>query len=78
MLILEEFPHGSPIALTRLVKSAQSYVLRCQMGIQSGGYEYQDGRGQKDDSIVETQTEGARAASKHDSAHCINDICQRI
>ena len=37
-------------------------ALRCKTGIQSGANEDQDGRGQEDDNIVETQTEGARAA----------------
>jgi hypothetical protein len=48
------------------------------MGVQSGAYEYQDGCGQGDDSIVGAQTDGARAAGKQESAHCIDDMCQRI
>ena len=63
MLILQGFPRGSPIALTGLVKTAHRYVLRCQMGIQSGAYEYQDGCGQEDDSIVGAETERVRAST---------------
>ena len=53
-------------------------VLRCKTGIQSGTDENQNGRGEKDDDIVEPKTEGARAAGKHESAQGINDISQRI
>ena len=55
-----------------------SYALRCKSGIQSRANEDQDGRGQEDDSIVVTQTEGARAAGKHESAQGIDDVGQGI
>ncbi len=53
-------------------------ALSCQSRIQSRADEDQDGRGQEDDRIVETQTEGARAAGKHESAQGIDDVGQRI
>src|SRR5664280_1709577 len=52
--------------------------LRCKMRIQSGADKDQDGCGQEDDRIVATQTEGARAAGKHESAQGIDDVGQRI
>ena len=59
-------------------KNGTSYVLRCKPGIQSRANEDQHGRGQEDDSIVETQSEAARAAGKHESAQGIDDVGQRI
>ena len=33
---------------------------------------------QEDDSIVVTRTEGARAVGKHEGAHGIGDVGQRV
>ena len=38
----------------------------------------QDRRGQKDDSVVPTQTEGAYTSDKHESAQGIDDVRQGI
>jgi hypothetical protein len=78
MLILEGFPHGSPIPLTGLVKSAHLYVLRCQTAIQSGINEDQDGFGQENERVVGARTERAGAAGEHESAQGVDDVGQRI
>ena len=57
---------------------APSDDSRCKSGIQPRADENQYRRGQQDDSIVATQAEGARAASKHKSAQSIDHVRQGI
>ena len=52
--------------------------LRCKSGIQPRANENQYRCGQEDDGIVATQTEGARAAGKHESAQSIDHVGQGI
>src|ERR1017187_8208562 len=67
---------GKIVGRSDIFLSASKLRLRCKMGIQSGANEDQNGRGQDDDSIVLTQTEGARAAGKHESARIGRASCR--
>jgi hypothetical protein len=48
------------------------------MGTQASANEDQNSRRQKDDSIVVTRTERARAAGKHEDAIDIDGVGQRV
>jgi len=62
------------LMLDQLVLELLFQALRCEPGIQTRSNENQNGRGQENDCIVETQAKGARAARQHAGAQRIHDV----